>query len=220
MKGATTVLSATVLVVRLPIQLNSVLVRVQQLIVSTPYACIFFIHVAQPPRITSQPQEQLSVGENTIHERYHTHSLLFVAEPPKVITHPQDMKNTFQGKPVMFTIQATGTEPLRYQWERKPKKKWGRSGKWQPCLAEWCDGATLTIPSVQKSDEGSYRCVISNDIGSHTSNPANLSVGKNHPMLEMLTYIMCCFFLLCAAESSRVTTPAKLSGKSSTICRV
>ena len=120
----------------------------------------------------------------------------------------------------MFTIQATGTEPLSFHWERKPKKKWGQSGKWQPCPAEWCDGATLTIPSVQKSNEGSYHCVISNDIGSQTSNPANLSVGKNHVMLEFKVYVAptywCCF-LLCVAESSKVTTPAKLSGKSLTI---
>ena len=161
--------------------------------------CMYFvfIHVAQCPGITSQPQGQLSVGKNiilTVHKKYHTHSLLLctfpnVAEPPKIITHPQELKIAFQGKPVMFTIQATGTEPLSYHWERKPKKKWSQSGKWQPCPAEWCDGATLTIPSVQKSNEGSYHCVISNDIGSQTSNAANLSVGKNHVMLEFKVYI-------------------------------
>ena len=112
-----------------------------------------------------------------------------VGEPPKVITHPQDMKNAFQGKLVMFTIQATGTEPLSYQWEWKPKKKWGRSGKWQLCPAEWCDGATLTIPSVQRSNEGSYCCVVSNDIGSQASNPANLTFSKNHLRLEFKMHV-------------------------------
>ena len=78
----------------------------------------------------------------------------------------------------MFTAEATGTS-LSYQWEWKPKKKWGRSGKWQSCDMESSDGATLTICKVEKSHTGSYRCVISNHIGSQTSNPANLSVGKH-----------------------------------------
>ena len=67
-----------------------------------------------------------------------------------------------------FTVEATGTQPLKYQWEWKPKKKWGRSAKWHPCDTEWCDGATLTIPKVEKSHTGSYHCVISNEVGSQT----------------------------------------------------
>jgi len=55
---------------------------------------------------------------------------------------------------------------------------------WQPCDGETFAGAAssrLTIPSVQKSTEGSYRCVVSNCAGNQTSNPApaELSVGKN-----------------------------------------
>ena len=100
---------------------------------------------------------------------------MYVAEPPRITCHPQELKNAVQGKPAKLTIQATGTEPLSYQWQWKPAEK---SVKWQPCPAEWCDGATLTIHSVQKSNEGSYRCVISNCAGSQVSNPVNLSVGK------------------------------------------
>ena len=100
---------------------------------------------------------------------------MYVAEPPRITTHPQELKNAVQGKPAKLTIQATGTEPLSYQWQWKPAEG---SVKWQPCRAGWCDGATLTIPSVQKSNEGSYRCVISNCAGRQASNPVNLSVGK------------------------------------------
>ena len=35
----------------------------------------------------------------------------------------------------------------------------------------------IAIPSVQKSSEGSYRCVISNFADDETSNPAKLEVG-------------------------------------------
>ena len=76
----------------------------------------------------------------------------------------------------MFTVQATGTEPLSYHWQWKPAEEESGSEEWQSCPAEWCDGATLTIPSVQKSNEGWYCCVISNCAGSQASNPAKLEV--------------------------------------------
>ena len=98
---------------------------------------------------------------------------MYVAEPPRITTHPQELKSAVQGKLAKLTIQATGTEPLSYQWQWKPAEE---SVKWQPCPAEWCDGATLTIPNVQKSNEGSYRCVISNCAGTHTSEPAKVEV--------------------------------------------
>ena len=98
---------------------------------------------------------------------------LYVADPPRITTHPQDLKNAVPGKPVMFTIQATGTEPLNYHWQWKPIEKDG-SQNWQLCDAEWSDGATLTIP-MQKSNEGSYRCVISNCAGNQASIPAKFN---------------------------------------------
>ena len=81
---------------------------------------------------------------------------------------------------MLFTVQATGTGPLSYHWQWKPA---GDSEEWQPSDTEWSDDATLTIPSVHKSNEGSYRCVISNCAGTQTSNPAELSIGKN-PFLK------------------------------------
>ena len=62
---------------------------------------------------------------------------------------------------------------MKYHWQWKLAEE---EGEWQPCDAEWCDGATLTIPSVQKSNEGSYRCVISNCAGNETSKQAKLKV--------------------------------------------
>ena len=87
------------------------------------------------------------------------------------------MKDAVPGKPVTFSIQATGTEPLNYQWECKIG---GGSGEWQSRDVESFRGAnssTLTIPSVQKSNEGSYRCIVSNCAGSETSQCGTLTVG-------------------------------------------
>ena len=118
--------------------------------------------------------------ENLVVSIYHMHVLYthfsFSDEPPKVTNHPKSLSKVLSGKPVTFTAEATGTEPLNYHWEWKPVEEEGGSKKWQPCHTEWCDGATLTIPSVLKCNEGSYRCVISNCAGNETSNPAKLEV--------------------------------------------
>ena len=101
-----------------------------------------------------------------------------VAESPRIITHPQQ-KVAVQGTSAKFTIQATGTEPLSYLWQWKPAKKWwmwGASEEWKSCDAKGSDGATLTIPNMQKSNEGDYRCVISNCAGIETSKQAKLKV--------------------------------------------
>ena len=41
------------------------------------------------------------------------------------------------------------------------------------------------IPKVDKSNEGSYRCVVSNNAGSHISNPATLTLGKSTEIVTL-----------------------------------
>ena len=90
------------------------------------------------------------------------------------------MKDAIPGEPVEFTVRATGTDPLKYQWQWKPAaEEEGGSEEWQPCDAEKPNSASLAIASVQKSNEGNYCCVVSNCAGSATSDPAKLSIGKH-----------------------------------------
>ena len=113
-----------------------------------------------------------------------------VASPPRITSQLQ--KNTLQGKCVKLAIQAIGTTPLSYHWQWKPAEE-----GWQPCNADWCNGATLTIPNMQKSNEGSYHCVISNSAGNQTSKSAELlSVGKNPTInVSLATVIANCLSL-------------------------
>ena len=121
-----------------------------------------------------------------------TCSLFCSDEPPKVTNQPTNQPKSLSkvcpGTAVKFAVQATGTEPLSYLWQWKPAEEEGGSEEWQPCPAEWSDDATLTIPSVQKSNEGSYCCVISNYTGTQTSNSAKLSVVKNPLKLISTVY--------------------------------
>ena len=101
------------------------------------------------------------------------------ADPPRITTHPQELKDVVLGKSAKFSIQAGGTEPLNYRWQWKPAEEGGGNEEWQQCDAKWCKGATLSIFKVEKSNEGSYRCIVSNFAGNQTSIPANLTVGKS-----------------------------------------
>ena len=67
---------------------------------------------------------------------------------------------------MQFSVTATGTEPLSYQWQ-----KGGRRIK-------KANTNTLSITSVQKSDKGGYTCVVSNTAGRYTSKPATLTLGE------------------------------------------
>ena len=101
-----------------------------------------------------------------------------VAEPPRLTNHPLDTKDAVPGKSLTLIVEATGTPPLNYRWEWKSAMK---DVEWQSCDVErfpGADSSTLTIPSVQKCNEGSYRCVVSNSAGTNISNSAKLSVGK------------------------------------------
>ena len=112
---------------------------------------------------------------------FSTFFVLFVhaADPPRITTHPQELKNVVQGKPAKFSIEGSGTEALNYCWLWKPAEEAGENEEWQECDVKWSKGGTLIISKVEKSNEGSYRCIVSNFAGNQTSIPANLTVGKS-----------------------------------------
>ena len=102
---------------------------------------------------------------------------IHAAKPPRITVHPQELKDAIPGEPVTLTVEATGTAPLSYQWNLQCGEG---SEEWQFYNVESFPGAnssTLTIPSVQKSNEGSYCCTVSNGAGSKTSQCATLTVG-------------------------------------------
>ena len=96
-----------------------------------------------------------------------------LAEPPKITAHPKELKGTVSGKPVSFTVQATGTEPLCYQWQWKPVVEGVRSGEWQNLTSggsvQGVDTATLMFTSTESCSEGLYRCVVTNVVGEEIS---------------------------------------------------
>ena len=100
---------------------------------------------------------------------YPTHPV----DRPVIAVPPTDMLEVVPGLPVMFSIMAmTDAGTLSYQWQRNEVDIAPTSG------VSGVNTRTLTITNVQESNEGMYRCVVTNDAGSTNSNTSQLTVCK------------------------------------------
>ena len=88
---------------------------------------------------------------------------LTVNVPPAITTQPSSQSVT-AGAAASFTVVATGTAPLTYQW-----KKDGTS-------ISGATTATHSLASAQSADAGSYTVVVSNAVSTVTSSAAVLTV--------------------------------------------
>ncbi len=86
-----------------------------------------------------------------------------VATAPTITTQPAS-QNVTAGSTVSFTVSATGTAPLAYQWMKGGINISGATT------------ATLTLASVTSANAGTYTVLVSNSAGSVTSAPAILTV--------------------------------------------
>ena len=97
------------------------------------------------------------------------YNLYSLAEPPNVTAHPEELKDTVPGKPVSFTVHATGAEPLSFQWQWKPIGKEDGREEWQNLSSsgsvQGTDTPTLTFSSSKSCSEGLYRCTVTNCVG-------------------------------------------------------
>jgi glucose/arabinose dehydrogenase len=85
-------------------------------------------------------------------------------QAPQITTQPADVV-VAQGQSASFMVSASGADPLSYQWQRNGVDLPGENSP------------TLTIPSPALSDNGAaFVCVVSNDFGSVSSQPAFLTV--------------------------------------------
>jgi glucose/arabinose dehydrogenase len=95
---------------------------------------------------------------------------------PNIVTHPIS-QSVSQCHPVTFTVTATGTAPLSYQWQRNGVNISGATA------------ASYSINCPMPSHAGNYRVIVSNAVGSATSNTASLTVTAPNgaPVAQILT---------------------------------
>jgi hypothetical protein len=74
---------------------------------------------------------------------------------------------------VTFSVTASGTNPLSYQWRRNGVNVAGGTS------------ATLVLANVQSGQEGDYTCVVTNVAGSATSNAATLTLDSTPRIINV-----------------------------------
>jgi len=95
------------------------------------------------------------------------------AVAPVITQQPVDLSVT-SGQPASFTVAATGTAPLAYQWQRNGATITGATA------------ATYSIAATAPIDTGAvFSAVVSNIAGSATSNNAVLTVTTAAPVLTI-----------------------------------
>jgi glucose/arabinose dehydrogenase len=92
------------------------------------------------------------------------YKITFTSSTSPVITVQPQSISASAGNSANFSVTATGSQPLNYQWKKNTVNINGASN------------ATYTIPSVVLADTGNYSVVVSNTAGSITSNNAHLTV--------------------------------------------
>src|ERR1700752_92033 len=100
-----------------------------------------------------------------------TEATLTVNLPPAITAHPGN-QTVALGQTAMFTVSASGSATLNFQWQRNQVN---------------INGATTssyTTPATVLTDTGSkYRCVVTNAVGNATSNEATLTVNAPPPVI-------------------------------------
>jgi len=86
-----------------------------------------------------------------------------VGTAPTISAHPVS-QTVNVGQSVNFSVSASGTAPLSYQWKKGSSTISGATA------------SSYSISSAALTDAGSYSVTVSNSAGSITSNPATLTV--------------------------------------------
>ncbi len=105
-----------------------------------------------------------------------SNATLTVLSPPVITNQPQSV-TVCSGNPAVFTVAASGTTPLAYQWQKNgtPLTNGGTiSGS---------TSGTLTLSATTPSSAGNYRVIITNTCGSVTSSNATLTVEVSPPVV-------------------------------------
>lgn len=88
------------------------------------------------------------------------------ASAPTIVAPPANV-TTLSGNAVKFSVSASGTTPLTYQWRKDGTAISGATG------------ASIQLNNIQPSDAGNYVVVVTNSLGTATSAPAILTITNN-----------------------------------------
>lgn len=106
-----------------------------------------------------------------------------VQNPPVITVQPTDiLTNIEESKLESDVVRASGTATLKYKWEKQITAPGGGTA-WSPVA-----GQTSSKLVIAKSDidlhNGTYRCVVSNEVGSANSNEIDVEI-QQIPVAEL-----------------------------------
>jgi len=110
-----------------------------------------------------RPQTAATSSTNIVFNEVRV-ELVPAATPPTISSQPQD-QSVFTSQNATFTVVASGTGPLSYQWYYN-----------DTTLITNATGPSLTITNAQLTDAGGYSVLVTNAFGSAQSGDANLTV--------------------------------------------
>jgi pectate lyase len=113
--------------------------------------------------IALRPQTAATSSTNIVFNEVRV-ELLPAGTPPSISTQPLD-QSIFTGQNATFTVIATGSAPLSYQWYYN-----------NDTLITNATGSSLTIANAQLTDTGGYSVLVTNASGSVLSYNAQLVV--------------------------------------------
>ena len=93
---------------------------------------------------------------------------------PEIITRPASV-NAPVGGAVAFSVVATGTAPLHYQWKRNNVD-----------ISNQTDVKLIVAPVSAANDQDQYTVVVTNTAGSATSDAATLSVASQAGQIDVI----------------------------------
>ena len=111
----------------------------------------------------TEPDSYQCIVSNMCSAQLSNVTVVKAASKPLIINSPLSLEQC-EGTSVNGTIVATGTEPIAYQWFKDGSQLNGYTE------------SSYTINSINKFYNGDYYCVVSNECGSVTTEPATLTV--------------------------------------------
>jgi glucose/arabinose dehydrogenase len=94
--------------------------------------------------------------------------------PPNISSHPRDL-TIGEGQSAIFSVSASGTAPLRYQWRRNGSRIQGATS------------STLVFTATNADNGARFSVDVSNSFGVEASNSATLTVINTHTPTGTIT---------------------------------
>ena len=97
------------------------------------------------------------------------YTLAILGAPPSITTQPRS-QNVLLGADAAFSVVASGTTPLTYQWQ------FNGTNLTDNARVTGSQSSTLTVSNLLYADAGNYAVMVASPVGSTLSQPGTLNV--------------------------------------------